>query len=334
MVNHDKNQPMYGWALGQDGKPVPIAKAKRGERYTCPICHGDVVAKLGDIKQHHFAHINLLQCTPDNVARAVAGLWIADELAARLAQAQPVYVSWKINIQDHINRVDILKEVATIAQKREDIPSDIALLDANGKPKTFILLGIDTPAPPSKIAEWTGAGITVITLNPAGVRSGVVDLETLLAQSTVFGGWWIANMPPELVMQPAEIREILKDSVVRPPHRFFAELQDSGSMTHILEVGTKKLWLPPELWHDVVGGTHNKLGTEVDVVIQEWAEPDSGHIALFYITAHQTNAIGIRRYPPGETVVVKLDTSAFRLERTTALDLAMQMIGKPIELPR
>lgn len=44
----------------KDGQRVP-ARTK-GQSCTCPVCGAEVVAKVGAIKQPHFAHISLLDC--------------------------------------------------------------------------------------------------------------------------------------------------------------------------------------------------------------------------------------------------------------------------------
>jgi hypothetical protein len=87
------------------------------------------------------------------------------------------------------------------------------------------------------------------------------------------------------------------------------------------------------MWRDVVGGTVNRIGSGVEVTIQEWDIP-GGRLGLFYVVVNQTYAVGLRAYPKGETLSVKLGDAAFRRTKTTALDVARQLVGVPAEFPR
>ncbi|HLA43875.1 MAG TPA: competence protein CoiA family protein, partial [Aggregatilineales bacterium] len=243
-----KHQPMYGWALTGAGKPVPISAAKRGQRYICPICRGEVIPRLGDVKQHHFSHISLVDCTPDNVARAVAGVWLAEVLNQKLIKHEPVNITWQTQDAKTSHTVNILKDIDSIATRHQSdqVSGDLVLLNRERKAKVVILLGIDASPPAEKLAAWTQTGITVILLNPVGVRSGQMNLVQLLENSTVMGGWWLMDktaMPSDLIVEPESLRKTLREGVFRPPHSFFGELHDEGSMSYVLDIDGKKLWL-------------------------------------------------------------------------------------------
>ena len=48
-------------AKDKNGNIVYIDEAVKGEEYFCPICEKRVIQKLGDVREHHFAHIS--ECT-------------------------------------------------------------------------------------------------------------------------------------------------------------------------------------------------------------------------------------------------------------------------------
>lgn len=337
--NH-ANEPMYGWALDKQGQPIPIRQAIRGQIYECPICHGEVVPKLGQIKQHHYAHLNLLQCTPDAVARAAAGLWVAQELRQLLAEATPLEITWTTQKGDESHTVNLLNGVVSVVQNRqlEWGVGDIVLLDETGHPKSIILLGLDSKQPDSaQIMAWNKAGVTAILLNPVGVRSGQMGLDQLLASSTVLGGWYLpqTDFPADLVTDPDTIRKLLKESVNKPPYAFYRALTTEGELNHILELNDQKIWLSPDVWTQVVGGSKNRLPPDLEVIIKEWKQGDGSTLALFYVTLHdQSTAIAIRRYGSHEPVRIKMDDNSFRLQRTTALEVAQQLAGHSMELPQ
>lgn len=332
------HEPMYGWALTPEGLPVPISAAQRGQRYLCPVCKGEMIPKLGEVKQHHFAHLNLLECTPDNVARVVGGKWLTQTLNHQLVSGRPVFMEWKAQTESY--KVDMLKDVVKIVENHTtpNGVADIALLTAANKAKVIILLGLGKPPDPEQIQQWTQAGTAVIVLNPASIRSGEVTLENLLNDSEILGGWWLLNetqLPPNLnlVKDPPLIRRTLRRSVKMPPYRFYGELHTEGALSHVLDINGEKLWLPPEIWRDIIGGSRNRLGHDVEVTLQNWETSDKGKIALFYIMVRGTTAVAIRRFQPGEAVAFNLGTSAFRLASVTALDLAKHLAGGQINFP-
>jgi hypothetical protein len=332
---------MYGWALNPQGQPVPIRQAVRGQLYTCPVCHGEVVAKLGEIKQHHFAHLNLLQCTPETVARAVAGLWIAEELRRYLSEQKSLPITWTTQQGDERHQADLLAGVVSVVQNRqlEWGVGDIVLLDSEGQPKTIILLGLDPKGPDqAQVEAWKKSGVTALLLNPSGVRSGQLDLEQLLAQSMLLGGWWRLeqpDFPPDILTDPDKIRTILKELVQKPPYAFSRDLVQVGALQHVLEINEHKIWLSREIWEQAIGGTLNRLPPDLEVIIKEWKQSDGSTVALFYISLHNhSSAIAVRRYPAHEPVRIKMDSNSFQLQRTTALQVAQQLAGHAMELPR
>jgi hypothetical protein len=85
----------YRWALDSTGRPVPIEKARQGETYICPLCRGHMIPRLGKQVQHHFAHEDLTDCTPEAVARAAIRRWIVIQLREALSKHKSVDITWK-----------------------------------------------------------------------------------------------------------------------------------------------------------------------------------------------------------------------------------------------
>lgn len=137
----------------------------------------------------------------------------------------------------------------------------------------------------------------------------------------------------DIITKPDMIREALVRAVTRPPHVFWDALVAEGANAFVVDVAGERLWLPPAMWRDVVGGWVNRIGKGVEVTIQEWAHPDGGTIGLFYVLVNNTYAVALRAYPAGEAVTVRLGNSAFRHNRITALDVACQLVGVPDRLP-
>ncbi|NJL95235.1 MAG: hypothetical protein HC915_16715 [Anaerolineae bacterium] len=332
------HQLMYGWALDAQGYPVPIRQAVRDAKYFCPVCRGEMVPKMGDIKQHHFAHLSLVDCSPDNVARLVAGRWLVRALQAALEAGQPVQVTWQTRDTQESHTINLLEGVTTVHEQQaigED-RVEIALLDAEGNPRVAILTGIQGTPPPEMVQRLTQAQIMVLLLNPVGVRSGQINLQELMAQATVWGGWWrLAELTEReaFLTEPEAVREILRGVAIRPPYRFYGALHEEGSLRHVLEVDGRKVWLPQEVWMQTVGGTLNRLSPLLTIIQQEWTEDNQATIALYYVQTKDSSAVAIRYFGPGQPVVSNL-TSAFRLNRLEARDVAEQLAGGAITYPR
>ncbi len=319
------NDPMYGWALDDKGRPIPIAAAQRGAQgYACPICGGPMVARKGDIKQHHFAHETLYQCTPENVATAIAGKWLVLELGTRMVLGKSCLIQW--NIADEHHTANILEDITSIVEGKpsEYGTADIALVNAEGKTKTVLSLNISGTSDELAITRFSGNGIAVVILPTEHFRSGQVTLDNLFLMSEVRGGWWLLgeNSSENLQADPSKLQEVLKATVAHPPYHFWGSLQAFGSHKHVLNVYENHLWLPYEVWQTAVGGTRNQLGNDLMITVQEWQESDGSVIVLYYVMLREDDrAIAVRRFRQGEHVHATLNV-AYRMKRTTAEDVA------------
>lgn len=316
---------MYGWALQSSGRPIPISLAERGAHdYICPICHDTMIAKKGNVKQHHFAHENQQDdCDPESVAEAIAGKWLVLSLGSLMVFGDPCYVSWHMNSHDH--QADLLEGVVAIA---ENLPTDhgraeIALLTADEHIKCVIMLNL-APKGTDSVAKFTANGVPVIVLPTDQFRSGQITMQSLFEEAVVHGGWWLQGQPddvPQLVLDPDRIRNILVETVYHPPYKFWAPLVNMDTRENVLHVFDHLVWLPDNVWDTAVGGTHNRLSPELDIVMQEWRLDDESTVVLYYVKLQSDRAVAIRRFMPGEYVHASIDAK-FRMLRATAEQVA------------
>lgn len=314
-------EPMYGWALDARGRPIPIGAAKRGAQgYYCPICNSSMIARKGAIKQFHFAHEELLHCSPEAVATAIGGRWLVLSLGEAMVLHQPVTVKWTIAKQPY--EANVLENVVAIV---ENLPTphgqaDMALKTADDKIKAIISLRDDIE--PIEIERFATGGIPVILPDVKRFRSGQIDLQTLMAEAVVHGGWQLLGAEESQIITDAEqIRDVLRQSVTKTPHQFWGALQSEPPHDFVLTVNDKKLWLPPEVWNTIIGGSRNQL-SELDVIIKEWpADTDGNIIWLFYVTLRDTSAVAVRRFASRDQAHASLNM-AYHLRRTTAEQVA------------
>lgn len=316
------SEPMYGWALDARGRPIPIGAAKRGAHgYYCPICNSPMIAKKGDVKQHHFAHEELIHCSPDAVAMAIGGRWLVLAMGEAMVLQHPIMVNW--HIADQPYQTNILEDVVAIV---ENMPTDhgkadIALKTRSGDIKAVITLR--EPPDQLQVGRFAAAGIPVLLPDVQKFRSGQVSVETLLGTAAVRGGWQLVGPATAgaVITDPEEIRTLLRQSVDKAPHHFWGALQEVPPHHHVLKIGDKQLWLPPEVWRTTIGGSLNHL-SELDVIIKDWpAEDDGSVIWLFYVMLRNTSAVAVRRFSSPTEAHASL-TFAYQLRRTTAEQVA------------
>ena len=316
------HQPLYLWALDADGQPIHIFEAGRSEAYFCPVCGGKMIAKLGDIKQHHFAHETQQYCEPEAVAQAAASRWIANHVQACLREGRGIMVTWPCPVCHLPHTLDLLKDITQVRQKvtYHDLESDVALLDAQNSVRVALLLSKPSP---DTLAAYVREKIMVIVID--AVRGHFSDVAALLAGAQIYGGICLTQQNAArqgVVTDPAELRAALIDSVARPPYQVHGPLETYENLTHVVTLGEKKLWLPPILWQRAVGGLLHTINPALHIISQEWPQPDGSTIALYYVTARATYAIAVRRFLPGQPVYARLDSAAFRSDRLSAASIA------------
>lgn len=326
--SHPTRQPVpqYAWAFDAAGHAVPIGGAERGTAYVCPICGGAMIARLGSEVRHHFAHVEQQHCPAEAVAHAAGVRWIAGRLRGHLAARQSVTASWTCPLCGQIHTANLLAGAVTVCEdfRAGDLHLDVALLDAAGGLRAGIVL-----AAPGGIDAAPGEGYApLITVSPAHLWRNAPELPALLAGASITGGLCTiqqAAAEAGYVVGGDALRQIILDAVSVPPHRLYGLLEAEESLTHVLTVGRRKLWLPPVLWQRTIGGVRHKVAPGFMILSQEWERLDGSIIALYYVTVKDAHAIAVRRFPPGEPVTARLGQATLRTPRLSALQVARSL---------
>ncbi|RPI94294.1 MAG: hypothetical protein EHM39_12335, partial [Chloroflexi bacterium] len=228
------HQPMYEWAYDAAGQPVHILSAARNETYFCPVCGGRMIARLGDIKQHHFAHESLQFCEPSEVARAAAARWLVSRLQACLKDERGVMITWPCPLCHQPHTANLLKDITEIRQDythADHLESDVALLGATGRVQAALL--VSKPSPEALLA-YTALGIMVIAVD--AVRGRFTDLAALLAGARIIGGMCTTQKSAAqtgIVSEASDVRQVLIDAVSRPPYNIHGPLAQMDELTHV-----------------------------------------------------------------------------------------------------
>jgi hypothetical protein len=282
-----------------------------------------MVARLGDIKRHHFAHDQLKTCTPTYVAQAAARRWLAHQLQDRVTTRQPVTLSWLCPLCKQTHTADLLDGVTVVEQEyphadlADEGTIDVALLDAAGDLRAAIVF--------EKPDNGTLAGTMVIVVDVKDLGQRMHDLPSLLSGSTILGGVCTVQQQAAqhgIVTDESTLRRLLVEAVDAPPFHVYGPLTTRNGMTHVLTLGTHHLWLPPILWKQAIGGLHHSINPALQIISQEWPQADGSIIALYYVTARDAHAVAIRRFAPGQPVYARLNTAIFHTARLTATGVA------------
>ncbi|MBN1678643.1 MAG: hypothetical protein JW966_00030 [Anaerolineae bacterium] len=316
--------PQYEWALDVEGRAVHVSQAGRGDSYFCPLCGDKMVARLGDQKRHHFAHSQTTDCPPEDVARAAAGRWLVYHLRQSLADCRNLTIKWRCPLCTETHAINVLGGIAQVQPlvEQDGVHADVALLDAAGKLRAAIAVTMPSQ---DDLSACMRRGIMVIVVSLDGVRSRMLDLPTLLSGSAILGGPCTTRQAAAragIVSDILTLRTRLTALASQPPYRTYGPLETVDGLTHVFSAGGQRLWLPPILWQRAVGGMLHSVIPALQIISQEWKQPDGSVIALYYVTFKDTCAVAVRRFPPGQGAYARLDSSLFRTSRLSAVDVA------------
>jgi hypothetical protein len=320
------SQISYRWALDETGRPVPIEQAERGQPYVCPLCRGPMIPRLGQQVQHHFGHEHLTHCTPETVNRAVLRRWLGiglEQPAAGKRAAIPL--SWKCPHCAKAHHADLMAGVATFVEgaKVKEHFADIALCDEAGRVLGAILIQDQITA--EEAAVFT-KGERLLLLLPHSATPGQGDLGDLLRQARVLNGPCpVLRGVSNLVREPDDIRAALMAAVEKFPAYAYGAVETTAGAMDLVRIGDKHLLLNRERWKQIIGGARNSVAPGVEILLQTWQHTDGGVIYLYFVSAHNTHAVGVKRYSPGAVPSPHLDERMYRL-RTTAVDIARQLV--------
>ncbi len=323
----DKPPVEYRWALDAADRPVPITLARRGERYTCPLCRKEMVARLGAQLQHHFSHLEANDCDSESVSLAALRRWLALNFDQALNERRALPFTWQCSLCNGTHTQNLLEGVSHVLEDLLNAPEspDVRLTDAQGDPRAmFYLLGRDAPVPES-LQDAVGQGRFAFALS-AALLPASDDLAAFLASLQPFAAPCPIWDQAEVVRQPERLRRLLINLANRPPHYFFAAVETVDDLVDVVRIGRYKVWAALPFWLRAVGGTLNRLSPEVEIFIQNWDQPDDGTIYLYYVRIRETRAIALRRYPLHSAPSLHVD-DRYRLLRFTALDMARELVS-------
>lgn len=340
---HSSLQVRYRWTLDANGQPLSIAVARNGGAYTCPLCNGQMTARLGLQVAHHFSHEKFSpRCTAEAVNHALLRRWMALHLRSLMAAQATVTVRWNCSICGQQHSADMLKGITAVEEvaaegKQTADPASILLpivLLAGTAPHALIFLrpgdhetNDDTrTALDKRLSSAAEAGLGVYTLpddaTPTNDDSAVETLLTPASDDVLCPN---LNAIPQMVRGLKPIQKLLLDTVSKFPEYAYVEIKTINGLHDMARWGDKVLWLPPDRWAAHIGGSLNRLAPDVHILSQTWPHPAGGFAVVHYAVARNTAAIGIRRYPDGTQPNYAINDDVYAA-RTKAVDMIRALV--------
>lgn len=180
------NELRLPYALDATGHVVHVDQVLRGKDCACccPFCNQPVLARQGEIRQHHFAHVGL-RCDPDGQLHEIAKLLVYERIAAAIAQGKAVPVQWDCPIcllKHEQNLLDGTRADQVCCEYRwteKNIRADIALL-AGSEP--VALIEIVVTHEPSE--AYSDSGIPVLVIRPSADKLETLTSDPLALAAT------------------------------------------------------------------------------------------------------------------------------------------------------
>ncbi|MCD4687658.1 MAG: hypothetical protein K8S97_17155, partial [Anaerolineae bacterium] len=246
------------------------------------------------------------------------------ELQRMVHARQGVILTWPCPLCKHTHTANLLHDIDLVMENyvHDDVVSDVALLDDSRVVQAAILL--NRPAQDTLLA-YAQQNVMTLVVEATGRGIELSGIESFLAGARIYGGLCTTQRSAAeegVITDNKELRAVLTAAVAQPPHHVYGALEEAHGLTHVFGLGDKKLWLPPILWQRAIGGLHHAINPALQIITQEWEQPDGATIALYYVTAKDTCAIAVRRFAPGAEVYAKLQPGALHGSRMTALSVA------------
>ncbi len=160
---------LYSTASNSIGELITIEKAVKGTSYSCPICQGDMIPRLGKNKRHHFAHKALTEdCTPESVLHYSFKMVLAQKIEEHIRSQQPLQISWGCSCYErHTGNLVKKAKRVEVEYNLGICRPDIALLDSSDRAIAAIEVVV-THEPEERVLDYykkQGIGAVIFRLD-------------------------------------------------------------------------------------------------------------------------------------------------------------------------
>ena len=140
-----------------DGELVHISEVERGEACgcSCPVCDEPLVARKGNVKQHHFAHRPGSECSAETVLHKLGKLFLCERISASIISGDPIRIHWSCQSCPDKHQGNLLKKAVSFKTEFSfgTCRPDITLFNSDGEPVVFIEVVV-THTPDENVLEY------------------------------------------------------------------------------------------------------------------------------------------------------------------------------------
>lgn len=195
------NEVLYQFALDSTEKLINIRFVKHGEKYFCPGCKNEMIAKCGATRQHHFSHKPISELN-DKERNSISDCINSNEsylhntfkiglyqiLKAKIEANEEFIIHWNAsNIgKQNRNLLKIAKDIK-IENYVDELKPDITLYDKSGRAYVAIEVVVNHKPDKKKLAYYSENKITLYEIDLDKNNFDVLNNITLIASNpTVF----------------------------------------------------------------------------------------------------------------------------------------------------
>lgn len=139
------------------GRLIHVSGVPRGLECdcVCPVCKDPVVARKGEVVQHHFAHYPGSECTPETVLHQVGKRLLFQRIAAHLEKGRPLPIRWKCTFCGEEHAGNLLKVARRVEMERtlEGCRPDLVLFDVEDGPVAIVEVVV-THSPDENVVNY------------------------------------------------------------------------------------------------------------------------------------------------------------------------------------
>ena len=158
---------LYPYAYNHEGRSVPIWKAVRKVPYSCVGCRNPMIARLGKINKHHFAHKMNNTCRADYALHETAKILFKETFEDLKRNGLPYTFSVKCQDCKYMVNHDLNSNTSTIREDFElydGIKPDLIIFGENSK--TIIEIVVEDGLEKEKKSKYKTIDIPIIKIRP------------------------------------------------------------------------------------------------------------------------------------------------------------------------
>ncbi|MBI3416933.1 MAG: hypothetical protein HY043_16705 [Verrucomicrobia bacterium] len=173
-------------------KIIHISEVESGRQINClcPVCNTRLIARKGNLRQHHFAHDTGTNCNGESALHWFGKHLLLEAIDRALTEGCTIPMEWQCDQCDHKHDGNLLKKAASVAleQVLGEARPDLLLKDATGKPVVAIEVIVTHEPEQSARDFYLKQNIVVVEVR---IKDGIAlealkDLRELKADAVSF----------------------------------------------------------------------------------------------------------------------------------------------------